>query len=245
MRRFFIEPEYPISRGVVLTGADANHLVRVLRLKPGARVVLFDGSGKEWDAVIDAIAAERVQLSVTGDRAAQSESPLDLTIAQGFLKERKMDNLVRQMTELGVARWVPYFAARSIARPAPQKLAARMQRWERIVRESLKQCRRSKTPVIGAVATLDDIPALAGDAAVKIVFWEAATDPLARVAAGMAGPVDSAFVLLGPEGGLAAEEVDRLKTAGFVAVSLGPRILKAETAAVAACALVQHRFGDL
>lgn len=245
MRRFYLHPDVIDSGDLALDGSNAIHLRRVLRLGPGDRVVVFDGTGREFDAHIDRFIGDRVALCLTGQRQVQSESPLWITLAQGYLKEGKMDDLVRQGTELGVTRFVPFFAARSVARPDAGKLSVRMRRWERIALEALKQCRRSRVPDIGPAATLDDIVGLSAGADLKIVFWEETQLPLADLSAGLSAMPREVFLLMGPEGGLGAEEVDRLIRAGFVAVGLGPRILRAETATVAACALVQHLFGDL
>ncbi|MBI9085599.1 MAG: 16S rRNA (uracil(1498)-N(3))-methyltransferase [Desulfobacterales bacterium] len=245
MRRFYLHPDLIDSGDLVLDGANASHLRRVLRLGPGDAVVLFDGTGREFDARIDRFFGDRVTLRLTGQRDVRSESPLSITLAQGYLKEGKMDDLVRQSTELGVTRFVPFFADRSVARPDPGKLSARMKRWERIAREALKQCRRGRVPEIGPAAALDDIVGLSAGADLKIVFWEEAQIPLADISAALSAMPHEVFVLLGPEGGLGPEEVERLIAAGFVAAGLGPRILRAETATVAACALVQYLFGDL
>ena len=245
MRRVYLDARRIDAQDTVVEGADANHLQRVLRLAPGDAVVVFDGAGREFDARIDRFSDGRVWLCLTGRRAASSESPLAVTLVQGYLKEGKMDALVRQATELGVARFVPFFASRSIPRPAPDKLAARMARWERIARESLKQCRRSRVPRIDGAVEAKGVVDLAAGADLKIVFWEEEGEDPADSAAPFSQFPKSAVIVLGPEGGLDPSEVERFRRAGFATASLGPRILRAETAAVAACALVQYLFGDM
>ena len=138
MRRFYLHPDFIDAGDLLLDGANASHLRRVLRLGPGDKVVLFDGTGREFDARIDRFTGDRVALTLAGPRHVRTESPICITLAQGYLKEGKMDDLVRQTTELGVTRFVPFFASRSIARPAPGKLAARMARWERIALEGVE-----------------------------------------------------------------------------------------------------------
>ena len=230
----------PISPG------DANHVRNVLRLKTGDRVRLFDGRGTEYDARIASISEGNVLATVTDRVLPETESPVSIIIAQGFLKEKKMDTLVRQLTELGIRRWIPFFAERSVARPDPKRLQARKDRWEKIAAESLKQCRRSRIPDIGQTLPFKDMIAAADGADLKIIFWEKASGD-SRDLFSLAGgkPYGTVFAILGPEGGLSEAEVGTALAAGFTTAALGPRILKAETATVAAVALLQYFLGDL
>lgn len=239
-------PDLPPGAVVALSPGDANHVRNVLRLKPGALVRLFDGRGREYDARISAVSAAGVQVSVTGQIDPDTESPAAITIAQGFLKEKKMDELIRPLTELGISRWIPFIAERSVARPDALRLPARKARWEKIAAESLKQCRRSRVPEIGEVLTFGEMLHAAAGQDLKILFWEKTSGP-ARDLFSLAGdePCETVFAVLGPEGGLSEEEVAAARDAGFVIAALGPRILRAETATVAATALLQYFLGDL
>lgn len=239
-------PGVPPGIVVALSHGDASHARNVLRLKPGDPVRLFDGRGREYDARISAVSAGGVQVSVTGASAPDAESPVAITIAQGFLKERKMDELIRPLTELGISRWIPFIAERSVARPDARRLPARKTRWEKIAAESLKQCRRSRVPEIGEVLTFGEMLHAAAGQDLRILFWEKASGP-ARDLFSLAGdtPCESVFAVLGPEGGLSEEEVEAAVAAGFQVAALGPRILRAETATVAAAALLQYFLGDL
>jgi 16S rRNA (uracil1498-N3)-methyltransferase len=231
---------------VPLSPGDANHVRNVLRLKPGDPVRLFDGRGAEYDARIASISADGVRAAVTGRVRPDTESPLGITIAQGFLKEKKMDTLIRQLTELGIRRWIPFFAERSVARPDSKRLRARKERWEKIAAESLKQCRRSRIPDIGETLSFSEMIEAAAGADLKIIFWEkAAGDSRDLFSLSDAGPYTTVFAVLGPEGGLSEAEVETAVAEGFTTAALGPRILRAETATVAACALLQYFLGDL
>jgi 16S rRNA (uracil1498-N3)-methyltransferase len=245
MRRFRIAPERLENGAAILSAEDAHHLVQVLRLKVGDPLELFDGQGMAYEGRVAATGPDGVRVAVGAARPTAGESPLALTLLQGFLKEAKMDLLVRQLTELGMARFVPVLARRSVARPDAKRMAGRLARWRKIAAEALKQCRRGRVPVIDPACGLDAALAAVDACDVKIVFWEAADRPLGDILAEFASPVRTAALLLGPEGGLDAGEVAAAEAAGFVVASLGPRILRAETAAIAACALVQHRLGDL
>ena len=245
MRRFYIDPPAGGQRTVSLSAEDGRHLVQVLRLGVGAPVRLYDGRGMEYEGRVVAVDRGVVRVLIEATLASCSESPLTLILLQGFLKEKKMDQLVRQTTELGVTRFVPVFTRRSVPRPEGRRIDARIQRWEKIAAEALKQCRRGRIPSIERPCTVAEAFQLASQCALKIVFWEEGGRNLSEILAGAAPPVVSAAILMGPEGGFEAGEIATAREAGFQVASLGPRILRAETATVAACALVQHRLGDL
>jgi len=252
VRRFYIAPdqldpvEQSVTSGPVLTGSDANHIKNVLRLQTGDPVVLFDGGGREYDARIAAIDSAGVRVDVLGERRSQTESSVEITIAQGFLKEKKMDELVRGLTELGMTRFIPFLAQRSVARPDPKRLRTRAERWEKIALESLKQCRRSRVPEIGATVCFSEMVELGRETDLKVLFWEeeagTGTSPLTKIREDRYRTV---FAALGPEGGFTESEAASAREAGFIVAPLGPRILRAETAAIAACTLLQHLYGDM
>jgi len=246
MRRFKIDPNQVAGDTVVIAGPDVNHMVNVLRLKAGAAVLLLDGTGTEYLARIEKFSRGEVHLSVQESRPGRVESPTRVTVAQGFLKDRKMDTLIRPLTELGISRWIPFFAERSVARPNAEKLAKRAVRWQKIADEALKQCRRTHSPRIEIASDFDAMLQLSGEAAVKLVFWEEASAAFSEAVSADGPPgKGEVFIILGPEGGLTAAEVDRSGQAGFLTLSLGPRILRAETATLAAGTMVQYLFGDL
>jgi 16S rRNA (uracil1498-N3)-methyltransferase len=245
MRRFFISSENIQANETALSESDARHLMQVLRLKVGDRVLLSDGRGVEYDGTVASISAGRVIVSVGEGRPSAGESSLRITLLQGFLKEAKMDQVVRQATELGVTRLVPVFARRSVARPDARRMAGRLERWRKIAAEALKQCRRGRVPAIDAPCGLDAALAAGGGSDLRIVFWEEGRRPLGEILDAVADPVGTVALLLGPEGGFEAEEIAAAEASGFLVAGLGPRILRAETASLAACALIQHRYGDL
>lgn len=246
MRRFFIQSSPETGTRVTVTGQDAKHIRSVLRLKPGDRIVLVDGNGNEYTAVIDSLEPHRILVGILERNLCKSESPLNMTAAVGFLKEKKMDLLVRQLCELGVTNFLPYFAERSVPKPSRDRIKERVRRWERIAQESIKQCRRGKVPQINAPVDFTQMLAKTENDAEKIVFWEKAVEPLPqRIEAFGPGDPKGVTVLLGPEGGLSESEIQQAEAAGFKIYSLGPRILRAETAVVAACALVQFLWGDM
>ena len=246
MRRFFIEPDTADNPVVSITGSEARHIKNVLRLKAGDTVRLFDGTGVEYEAAIVHLTAGRAELSIITKDTAAAESPIELAIAQGYLKEKKMDSLIRQLCELGMSRWMPFISQRSVPRPDNKRLDARMQRWQKIARESLKQCRRSVLPKISAPLSFDEVLEFGRSCDLKILFWEQETGDLDRkTLTDSMNPVKQALIVLGPEGGFADQEIEKARELGFTISGLGPRILRAETATIAACTLIQFLFGDL
>ena len=224
---------------VELSGGEARHLVKVLRLGKGDAVTAFDGKGGEWDATIAAATPSRVTLALGAARRAVTESPCRILLGQGIGKGEKLDLVVRAGTELGVAEISPVLTSRTIATASG---AEKLDRWRRIAEEACKQSGRSVVPVIHAPEDLAAFLVRAKDAALKVVPWEGGGTALA---AAVSGSPASAAILIGPEGGLSGKEVEAAKKSGFVAVTLGPRILRTETAGIVAVAALQLLAGDL
>ena len=245
MRRFFFEPAQVSGDKLTLTGQDVRHIRTVLRLRPGNEVVLFDGQGSEYRARIIDSTSRQVTLSILHKYAAISESHVEITIGQALVKARKMDRVVRQLTELGVFAFIPFVAERSVPRPGPARLADRERRWETIAREALKQCGRSRAPDIGPVTPFQDLISAQEPYDSKIIFHARGSNMTAMSSFKSLEKVRKVLALIGPEGGFTDEEVNSAVHFGFVCISLGPRVLQADTAAIAASAILQHLFGDL
>jgi 16S rRNA (uracil1498-N3)-methyltransferase len=245
MRYFFIEESELKDSIFNITGPDARHIKTVLRMKPGDKIGLSDGKGFEYEAKIMDLSPGRVKASLIRRFPSTAESPLKIIVAQAFLKEKKMDGLVRQLSELGIVKWIPFIAERSVPSPNKKQHLARTKRWEKIAKEALKQCRRGRIMEIGETVSFEEILNLGQSCDLKVIFWE---DELQPVNANLTRPsiqINSVFALIGPEGGFAQKEIEKARDHGFVTVGLGPRILRAETATVAACVLLQYLFGDM
>ena len=246
MRSFFVEPDEirkPLAR---IGGRDARHIRKVLRLKPGARLRVTDGRGQFGEACIHRIDRDHVVVEILERFALPPPAASrELVVAQALLKDRKMDGLIRTLTELGMTTWMPFGSARSVPQPDHRRLQARQERWHRIAREAVKQCKRRRLPEIRPVDGLADIIQAAEDFEHRIMFWEAAdvlpAKPHDHLAATDPGRV---ILLIGPEGGFTDQEAETAHQAGFQLSSLGPRILRAETATLAAVSLVQYLWGD-
>jgi len=247
MRRFFVETVNLTGSTALISGPDARHIKTVLRLKPGDEIELFDGTGVVYPARITVMLPKQVKVDLIGKFPLTNESPAYITAAQAYLKDNKMDTLVRQLTELGIAAWVPFISERSISKPDDKRFEGRRLRWQKIARESLKQCRRGRMPQIGPLHTFRAVLEAAYTSDLKIIFWESETRSLHSLVEPLQPGriVRSIFLILGPEGGFSSPEVQQAVACGFQSISLGPRILKAETATVTACTLIQYLFGDL
>jgi 16S rRNA (uracil1498-N3)-methyltransferase len=246
MRFFYVEPSKIRGSQAVIEGTEAAHAKNVLRLRRGDAVGLVDGLGFEYSAVIERMVPGRVELIVADRRASPGQAPVHLCVAQGFLKEKKMERLVRQLSELGVARWAPFLCERAVARPESGRSAFRRERWRKIAIASLKQSRRGTVMEIAEVARFEQLLEQGRSCEARVFFWEKSLEPLtAERICGPTGPPSSVMIVLGPEGGFTEEEARAAEAADYVVAGLGPRILRAETAAVAACALVQYLCGDL
>ncbi len=245
MRRFHI-PAAADGTHITLSGSDAKHIRTVLRMKTGDCIFLFDDEGFEYRGEIIRFEPKGIGVRLLQKYASESESATQITLAQAVLKDRKLDEIIRQATELGVAAIVPFLSHRSVSRPDTDRLMHRKRRWEKIADESLKQCGRSRAPEIRPAESFSDMLENIRECPIRIAFWENESAPLSKARFGIqeGGPRRIA-VLVGPEGGFAESEIREAESAGFVTCSLGPRILKADTAAVAACTLVQFLFGDM
>ena len=246
MRHFFIEPSPGLNSLVAIRQPEAHHIKNVLRLKPGDRIRLFDGAGFEYEAVIRKMSATKVDVEILSKVRATLRSGPKIMVAQAFLKEKKMDDLVRKLCELGVAKWIPFFSRRSIPRPNASRLAGRRRRWQRIAAEALKQCRRVDLPEITEALSFEAVLDVGKTCDLNIVFWENESSPInSGIGSNEKPPINKILLMLGPEGGFTHQEIQMAEHSGFVVAGLGPRILRAETATLAAVTLVQYLFGDM
>ncbi len=241
--RFFAAGEVPDEGTMPLAPTDVHHLRDVLRLEPGDEVVIAYG-GEAHLVRLTAVGVE-----VSGVRLGSASAPdvPRVVLVQGIGKGEKMDTVVRQATELGVARIVPLLAERSVVRLDAAKAAARTERWRRIAAEAAKQSQRADVPAIDAPMDAGALPGALGDALVLVCWEDAADAPGIGAAIEAAGPAaeGAVAVVVGPEGGLTASEVGVLADAGATVVSLGPTVLRTETAGVVALALALAARGGL
>jgi 16S rRNA (uracil1498-N3)-methyltransferase len=243
MRRFTLTPERLAGGRVAFDAGESRHLTRVLRLRPGDTVVATDGAGRDYTVRLESLGEVTVG-TVLAEGAGVGASPLAITLIQGVPKGDRMEAIVRAATELGVARVLPALCQRTIVRLETSRWRERARRWQRVAREAAKQSGRAVVPDVDLPRPLSEW--LAEDEAADLALcpWEGGGAPLGSVLEAAAGS-RSARVVIGPEGGLAREEVDLASAHGLTIVSLGPRILRVETAGPAIVAILQSHFGDL
>lgn len=252
LHRFFLtdtalHPDAPVDLSSL-----AHQLSTVLRMTPGARIVLLDGSGAAFTARIDTLDRKRATGTVLSQhRLDGAEAPVALTLYQCSLKADKFEWVLQKGTELGASSFVPVISARSVVRPAAA-LRKKYDRWHAILREAAEQCGRATLPALGE--PLDWADAITAAHGLRLLAWEETADHSERRGLGAtvaetsttdAAAPRSLSLLLGPEGGLTAAEVHAARAVGWQVVSLGPRILRAETAALASITIALEQLGAL
>ena len=243
MRLTRIHVAAPLQAGstCVVRGDTANHLARVLRLEVGDVLEVFDGEGGEYSGRIEAMRKGEVHVALGPRREGCTESPLRLTLAQGISRGERMDWVVQKAVELGVTRIVPVLTERSVVRLDAEQARSKQRHWHGIAVAACEQSGRSRLPHIELPQPLPAFFAALGAGSVRVLASPEAHAGVAELPSSAA----DVLVLIGPEGGLAAAESQAALEHGFLALRLGPRVLRTETAAVALLALLQQRFGDL
>ncbi len=242
LRRFFINPTDITGETAQLTGPEAHHLRSVLRLTPGDPVTFFDGTGARYQARIEQVLKNRVTATII-EHTQDLPPKVRLHLGQALLKGQKMDLILQKATELGVDAIWPFYAEHGIHK-TPRD--TQMERWQRIVLEACKQCDRAKPLEIHDPREITDLMTQPPPCDAQLIFWEHETrQTLHEVLADQATDCRSVLFLLGPEGGFSATEVACARQESFIPVSLGPRILRAETATLAATAILQYSLGNL
>jgi 16S rRNA (uracil1498-N3)-methyltransferase len=255
-RRFYATPEDIDGSIISLSVEETHHLTRVLRLKTGAEVCVFDGHGSEYVCAFLAVEKDRARLEVKDLLSDQVESPVRITLAQALAKGEKFELIVQKATELGVGFIVPLLTLHTDVKLSAEDAYKKIERWRRISLEALKQSGRRRLVGITAPLALNDfldpnkpdsqkLPiATAPSLGTVLVFSEKGGVPITQVLA-QANDKTAATVLIGPEGGWDDGELELICERGCNLVTLGPRVLRTETAAIVAVTLVQHALGDL
>ncbi len=239
--RVFVEAALAEGAQIAAGGAAAAHMTRVLRLGRGDRVTLFNGDGGDYPAEILAIRGSRVQIAVLQRVPARPESPLAVTLVQGIARGDRMDLIVQKATELGAAAIQPVVTTRSVVRLDARTAQRKLAHWRGIVIAACEQCGRAQLPEISAPLPLPEWLARPAAAARRLQLAVDSERPLGPAAAGAA----VIELLIGPEGGLDEDERHSAANAGFRGCSIGPRVLRTETAALAALTVLQAAAGDL
>ena len=220
----------------------SHHLSKVLRVRPGEPLTLFDGKGHEAQAVVTSVNKDLVQVMASAPVAINRESPVEITVVQSLCTGDKMDWVIQKATELGAARIVPLSAHRSVLRLDGSRMEKRVAHWRAIAESSTAQCGRTRRPEVTAVQSFAEMTQWWRAQPKPITGW--CLDPFASVSLGDAAIDGPLVILVGPEAGWTDEEEAQAKAAGFTSVRCGPRILRTETAAAALLAAVAAKLGE-
>lgn|SRR5262245_11467366 len=245
MARFFLPKQQISGRRGVITGQELIHLRKVLRLMPGDELTIFDDFGWEHRAVLRAVSPGQGEIEILDSYQANRESPLRLILAVALTKGEKMDFVVEKATELGVHTIIPFASAYSVPRLDGTKATKRSERWSKIALSAVKQCGRVKIPEIEPLCEFDHLVTRPWGQTLKCFFWEKEQEQTLRKLYENESNVAAVLVTIGPEGGFTQSEASSAIAQGFRSVSLGKRILRAETAVVTAMTLAQYLWGDL
>jgi 16S rRNA (uracil1498-N3)-methyltransferase len=243
--RLFVEPEHLSADRAVLTGSGYHHLRHVLRSKPGDELLVFDGAGRECFGVLELFQGETAVVRILGDAGRSTESALDLTLAPCLAKGKKIDLIVEKVIELGADRVCVVTSERSVGRLDPDQAMARVERWRRIAKSAAEQSGRTVMPVIERIRTFEDYVETKPADTLGLLFTTGAERHPAATLRQEHPDVTRVIAMIGPEGGFSPGEVEFAQRHGFIAVGLGPRVLRTETAAIVAASICQHLWGDL
>lgn len=244
--RFFVDPGQICGNLISITGPDVQHIGQVLRLKQGDEILIADGTGLEYYGNITSLDKREVKVSVYKTEQAKSEPPIQVTLLQGIAKGDKMDFIIQKCTELGIRRIIPVVTKRTVVQLTQEKAKKRQERWQRIAEEAAKQSQRGLIPEVKEVTPLEEALKDLGDQPLLIPWEEEKVQTMKEVLqANKENNNSSLALLIGPEGGLDPEEVALAKTYQGIPVTLGPRILRTETAGMAALTMILYELGDL
>lgn len=246
MNRFFVPPGQIAGSSLCITGSDVHHIAKVLRLKAGDRIVVTDGTGREYIAQLTDVSLQKVEAVIRESYAAGNEPPIDVYLLQGLPKGEKMELIIQKCTEIGIRKIIPVQMERTVIKLPGDKAKQRRERWQRIAGEAAKQCQRSVIPEIAPVCDLDRAIKGLPEGTTLVMPWEeekaVGLKEFFRKNSPMIGPI---ALIIGPEGGISPQEASWAMEQGARGVSLGPRILRTETAGLVALSIVLYELGDL
>ncbi|CAM2846324.1 16S rRNA (uracil(1498)-N(3))-methyltransferase [Hathewaya histolytica] len=246
MHKFFVPIENFNENEVVILGDDVKHIYKVLRLSEGHTVSINNCNGKEYLGEIKEISKKEVRVSIIDELESSFESPIEVYLFQGLPKSTKMDLIVQKNTELGVKEITPIITGRVVVK-AELKEFKKVERWNRIALEASKQCKRSIVPKIGDPIEIKELISSLKDYDLVIVPYENEENHGFKYVMSKIdkSTIKKVAIIIGPEGGFEEDEINSLKEMGSYIVTLGPRILRTETAGFTAVSLVSYELGDL
>lgn len=248
MHRFYVSPQDINEQQVWLDLEQSRHIDRVLRLGPGDIVIVFDGLGREYEIQLGDLQNGRVEGEIIRVLTQSGEPTFTINLVQGIAKGEKMDFIIQKAVELGASAIYPFFSQHAVVKLEKERVVKKQERWQAISREACKQCRRSRIPIVHQPCSLQTIMEMVNGKP-AIMLYENETrqglkELLAEKRPSLTGEKEL-FLIIGPEGGFAPVEVEMACSRGILTAGLGPRILRTETAALAALTIVLYELADL
>lgn len=243
MPRFFTDLK-PVAGYVTISGEDARHIAKSLRMQPGENLTVCDGEGMDHSCVLEAVSAESITARILESCPSVGEPNTAVVLFMALPKADKMELIIQKCTELGVAEIVPVITSRCVSRPDAKALAKKNERWSKIAEEAAKQSGRGRIPRVRETMTFADALREAAKADTPLFLYEAEREQSFRAAL-MQREAGRVSIFVGPEGGFAEEEAQAAREAGLIRVSLGPRILRCETAPLAALSVIMYQTNNL
>jgi 16S rRNA (uracil1498-N3)-methyltransferase len=240
LTRVWVDAALASGDTLELPAETGAHVAKVLRARSGDGLVVFNGDGREFSGEIASVRGSRVTVSLGAGRLVDRESPLAVSLVQCVPRGDRMDFIVQKSTELGVVRIIPVLSQRSVVRLDARQGAAKAEHWRAVAVAACEQCGRNRVPVVESPLALLDHLGASPAAGLRFVL-----DPDAVARGSPQGLASGAQIAIGPEGGFAADELEAFRIAEFHPMRLGPRVLRTETAAIAALAWLQTRYGDM
>jgi len=243
MKRFYISHNAMHEGFAVIDGEDVHYIKNVLRLKKGDHIRLITPNGQSYQARINKIKSRQILAEIIQSDQTIIQPKTHVTIAQSILKEKKLDKLIRQATELGISRWITFVSERSASRPNASRMKQKVQRWHKIAQSAAQQCNGHIPEIHDQLLEMNEIISLCTEKQPGYFFWENSNNNITPLE--MKSPPKSIILVFGPEGGFSENEAACARGAGFFISSLGPRILRSETATITGLALIQYFFDNL
>lgn len=246
LRRFFVDEPLSEKGRASIKGQEARHIARVLRIGTGDRIILMDRMGRRFLACVESASSHEVIALIEETIQIPFSSPLEIILCQALLRSGPMDLVVQKTSELGVSKIMPFSSERTVVRPGEKDIANKLRRWNEIARSASKQSDRECPPEIRRFLPFADLlagPAKSAD--LKVILWEAEETQDLKGLLRDREHGKGAVGVVGPEGGFSAKEIETARAYGFIPVSIGKRILRAETAAITLVAILQYEWGDL
>lgn len=245
MARFFVQNDSVKNNLITITGPDVKHISKVLRLVPGDKIGVSTGNGREFEAVIREITTKEVISEIVTEKQVSTESPIRVNLYQGLPKGDKMELIIQKSTELGVGRIIPIISERTVVKLDGKKAGERRLRWQRIAEEAAKQSRRTAIPMVEEPVEFETaLEQLSNNQLVIMPWEEQKSGGIKQLLMNHAG-IAEISIFIGPEGGFSQREARTAADKGVHLVTLGPRIMRTETAGIVTAAIVLYELGDL